>query len=187
MRTFFCYELSDESRERMQKVSEQIDEVAYIKWVSPENLHITVKFLGEIEQGQIPEIRDAAQGAIEGSKRFKIDIDKFGCFPDPSFPKVLWLGSSNPPRRIFKINEGLEENLAQHGFEREKRDYIPHVTLGRTKENDNKKIKKLGKQLCQFRFSENLTESIKKLTLMESELRRSGPIYNPVFRLALGE
>ncbi|MBS3812211.1 RNA 2',3'-cyclic phosphodiesterase [Candidatus Bipolaricaulota bacterium] len=185
MRTFFCLEIPEETRKRMAKLSEDIYQPAYVKWVDPANLHVTLKFLGEVEPSRVDEIEEAAKAPADHNPAFTMEIDKLGSFPKVSYPKVIWLGSSSEPAEIHSLYADLEEEMAGLGFDPEERDYIPHITLGRTKEKNNGRIKEMGRELESFSVGENWEVEIDELTLMESELRRDGPVYTPLFKLPL--
>lgn len=187
MRTFFCLELPKNVKREIKSTSRSIDSPAYVKWVSRENLHITLKFLGDVNQSQIPKINGRAKESAGRVDQFEIKIDKLSAFPKASFPKVIWLGSNSPPDEIFKLHKDLEESLVSLGFERENRDYTPHITLGRTKEEDQSKVEKLGSNLEKLDLDECWKFPIERLTLMESKLKSEGPVYNPVFRTELGK
>jgi 2'-5' RNA ligase len=186
MRTFFCLELPESVKEEARSVGQSIDSPAYVKWVSGENLHITLKFLGDIDGGRVEEIRGRAEGVASRAESFEMEIDKLGGFPNSGFPKVIWLGSNSPPESIFKLHKDLDESLFGLGFEKEDRDYVPHVTLGRTKDDDDGKIEQLGQQLEELNFDRSWSVPIEELTLMQSELRSDGPVYTPLFRVELG-
>jgi len=186
MRTFFCLELPEDVKEEARSLGNSIDSPAYVKWVSEDNLHITLKFLGDIEGGRVEEIRDRAEGTASRAEPFEIEINKLGGFPNLGFPKVIWLGSESPPESIFKLHRDLDESLFGLGFEKEDRDYVPHVTLGRTKDDDDSKIERLGQRLEERNFDRSWSVPIEKLTLMQSELRSDGPVYTPLFRAKLG-
>ena len=186
MRTFFCLELPENVKNEAGSVGRSIDSPAYVKWVSGENIHITLKFLGDVDGGRIEEIRERAEGTARRAEPFELEIDRLGGFPHLGFPKVIWLGSNSPPESIFKLHRDLEESLFGLGFEKEDRDYVPHVTLGRTKDDDDRKIEQLGQKLEEMNFDQSWTVPIEELTLMQSELRSDGPVYTPLFRVELG-
>lgn len=185
MRCFFCFELPDEVQRNMVEFYDSVNNQAHVKWVERSNLHITLKFLGNVEKSSLPKIKTRAQAAIENQSSFQINIDKLGCFPHMGFPKIIWFGSSSAPREIHRLHDQLEEQLNKLGFSKENRDYVPHVTLGRTKDKNNDKIKGLGEKLQNITMEESWKVTVNKLTLMESQLRSTGPIYSPVFHLSL--
>ncbi len=186
MRTFFCLELPKSLKREIRETVNSIDSPAYVKWVSRENLHITLKFLGDVNRKEVPEIKRKAKKSSARISPFGMTIDKLSGFPNPGFPKVIWFGSGSPPGEIFRLQEDLESRLEDLGFEKEKRDYVPHVTLGRTKDENETKIEQLGAELKSLGLETNWTDSVDQLTLMESTLKPHGPEYDPVFRLNLG-
>ncbi|MFB6291464.1 MAG: RNA 2',3'-cyclic phosphodiesterase [Candidatus Bipolaricaulia bacterium] len=186
MRTFFCLELPQTVKSEVKETASSIESPAYVKWVSRDNLHITLKFLGDVDRKEVPTIKQKAEKSAAVVNPFNIEIDKLSSFPNPGFPKVIWLGSSSPPEEIFKLQEDLETRLENLGFDKEDRDYVPHVTLGRTKDEDQTKIEKLGAKLKNEDLGTKWSVSIENLTLMESTLKSDGPEYDPVFRLGLG-
>ena len=186
MRTFFCLELPESAKKEISKTAKSIDSPAYVKWVSPENLHITLKFLGDVNRKEVPAIKRKAKISSAQVSPFEMTIDKLSGFPNSGFPKVIWLGSDSAPGEIFRLQEDLESRLEDLGFEKENRDYVPHVTLGRTKEENETKIEKLGSNLTGYGLETNWTVSVDQLTLMESNLKPHGPEYDPVFQLDLG-
>lgn len=185
MRTFFCFELPEQVKLEMARLSSEIESPAYVKWVDAGNLHITAKFLGEVEPKIISTLEKTSREAARGTSPFEITIDKLGAFPEIDFPKVLWLGPKNPPSEITKIYNQLERNLENFGFDPENRSYVPHITLGRAKDRNRKKIKKLGDYLKKVSFEVNWNVTVDHLTLMESQLQPSGPIYEPKFHVDL--
>jgi len=170
----------------MVEFYDSINNPAQVKWVKRNNLHITLKFLGNVEESLLPKIKTNAQAAIEGQSRFQVNVDKLGSFPHMGYPKVIWFGLSSAPEEIYRLHNELEEQLTKLGFSKEDRDYVPHVTLGRTKDKNNGKIKDLGKKLQKTRMEESWKVTINKLTLMESQLRSKGPVYSPLFYVPLG-
>ncbi|MFW6071055.1 MAG: RNA 2',3'-cyclic phosphodiesterase [Candidatus Bipolaricaulota bacterium] len=186
MRTFFCLELPEDVKDKINGIRKDIKGPAYVKWVSQENLHITLKFLGEVEENQVSTIKERTEGAAVRSSPFGVDLDRLGGFPHLGFPKVIWLGSNSPPDDIYRLHEDLEESLFGLGFEKEDRDYVPHVTLGRTKEDEDSRIERLGENLKNLDFDSSWRVPIGRLTMMKSELRSDGPVYTPLFRVELG-
>jgi len=185
MRTFFCIELEDGIKERLDgRIIQPLKRgiVARVSWVKRENLHVTLKFLGEIAPERVEELQLAAEVAGEGLEPFSLELDLLGAFPNRERPRVIWAGSSSPPPKILQLYERLERELHSLGFPLEGKPYTPHVTLGRVKERDRAKIGRLGERLERiepFRF----VAQAQGLTLMESSLNPRGAIYTPIFRL----
>ena len=184
MRTFFCLELEERAKEGLARVAEELRRrsPARVTWVSRENLHITLRFLGEINPELIPELRAAAELAVDGLGRFKVRLDRLGAFPEPSRARVIWAGSTAPPQELLRLYHALEEQLEALSFPPEGKPYTPHVTLGRVKERDRAKVAALAGELGKIASFSFETEA-QGLTLMESTLTPSGAIYKPVFRV----
>ncbi len=186
MRAFFCIELEDELKGKLDAITQALKRrcAARVSWVRQENLHITLKFLGEIAPEQVGPLRAAAEQVVDGLEPFEILLDRLGAFPELARPRVIWVGSSSPPPQIQKLHEALERELEGLGFPREGKPYTPHVTLGRVKERPGAgaAVAELAERLRAvepFQFSARASG----LTLMESQLAPQGSIYRPIFRL----
>lgn len=185
MRTFFCFPLDKEVRKGIESFRSEIDSPACVKWVSRENLHITLKFLGEVKQGRLEKITERARNAMGPFGPLDFRLDKLGAFPDIDYPKVIWIGSSNTPPELIALQGSLEESLEELGFQPEDREYVPHVTVGRTKEENDGRIKRLSRNLADEDFERERTVSLDRLVLMKSELKRGGPVYEPLKKIFL--
>ncbi|MGQ9478296.1 MAG: RNA 2',3'-cyclic phosphodiesterase [Candidatus Bipolaricaulia bacterium] len=190
MRAFFCIELDEPIKDGLNGLIQTLKreptlKAAKVSWVKRENLHVTLKFLGEIAPEQIEELKLAAEVAWAdgGGKPFSLGLDLLGAFPNPQRPRVIWVGSSAPPREIIRLYERLEKELHPLGFPPEGKPYTPHVTLGRVKGGTRMGSGLAQVKLAPFRF---IAEA-RGLTLMESQLDPAGAIYRPLFRLELEE
>jgi len=183
MRAFFCIELEDEIKEGLDGITQSLRRRndLRVSWVRRENLHITLKFLGEIAPEQVEELQLAAEVASEGIGPFELELDLLGAFPHPERPRVIWAGSSSPPEELLRLHERLERELAPLGFPPEGKPYTPHVTLGRVKERNRAKVERLGGELERVEPFHFVAEA-SSLTLMESRLTPSGAIYTPIFK-----
>lgn len=187
MRTFFCIELEDGVKEGLEEIVQSLrrDEkwhATRVSWVRRENLHVTLRFLGEVAPAQIEELQLAAEVAGEGLSPLSLELDLLGAFPNRERPRVIWAGSSSPPPEILQLYEQLERELHPLGFPPEGKPYTPHVTLARVKERDRAKIRWLGERLERIEPF-RLVAQARGLTLMESRLTPGGAIYTPIFRL----
>lgn len=170
----------------MHRVAKDIKTNTNVKWVNPTNLHVTLKFLGDIDREDVSNIRGAAERTVQDIPDFELQVDKLGAFPNKSYPKVIWLGTTQAPEEIFQLQSKLERELEPLGFEPEDRDYVPHTTLGRTKDDRNQKIKTLGEEISSYQLEDSWKVSVETLTFMESKLKPTGPVYSQVFDLAFG-
>jgi len=185
MRAFFCLELKAELKEKLSNISSQLTRAdAHVSWVKPENLHITIKFLGEISDGLIPNLKALAREAINSAKieaPVTYLFDHLGAFPNPNRPKVIWVGSKTESEPLQLLAQKLEQALSTIGFAKERDHFVTHVTVGRLKEEGSgvAKLIQVMQKIEPFEFSAQLD----RLTLMKSDLTPGGSIYTPVFQI----
>ncbi|GJM16543.1 MAG: RNA 2',3'-cyclic phosphodiesterase [Thermodesulfobacteriota bacterium] len=141
-----------------------------VKWEKSDKLHITLKFLGDVEDSNLDNITNLLKRLVEESSSFKFRIAEFGGFPNLNNPKVLYMGLSEN-REFLKFQKKLDQGLCELGFEKEHRRFIPHITLGRVK----KKINIMSSQATTHSSFE-----IVDIGLICSELRPKGSVYTPV-------
>ena len=156
---------------------------ARVRVISPENLHITLKFLGETEDGLVPFIRDALAAAVEGEAPFSLVLRGSGAFPNPDRPRVLWIGTAGGDP-LVRIAKRLERALQELGFARERRRFTPHLTVGRVK--GSKDVGELTELLAAHREETYGTQRVEMLRLKRSELGPTGAVYHEVLRVPLG-
>jgi len=182
MRAFFCVELEEPLRQTLQQFTRPLRQTAAdVSWVKSENLHITLKFLGEIDSALLSQLREATEEVITGIRPFTCTFDRTGVFPDERKPRVLWVGCSQIPHELVQLHAALDTQLEKFGFERE-RHFKAHITVGRVKEENKNRLEELQKmfrKITDFQFDSMATD----LTLMESQLTPHGSLYKPVFRL----
>jgi len=143
------------------------------KWVEPENLHFTYKFLGAVEETKIPEIEDALSDYLI-TFNSSFEFNKIGVFPNPREANILWLGLFNPDRKVFDIADGIDENMKTIGFKPERRKFLPHVTLIRIKKSLSSGFIDILKEYNRLDIPPMESFSV---NLIESQLTPKGPIY----------
>ncbi len=146
---------------------------ALVKFVEPENLHFTFKFLGDITPEKAEAILDMAEKKVKEYSPFDITIKGTGVFPNLGYIRVIWLGVENPGQ-FSKIQEDFDKEFVNMGFTKE-RSYIPHLTVGRVKGVQNKEL--LVSIVKELENIEVGTMKVDKLILKESDLTPVGPIY----------
>ena len=147
---------------------------ASVKLVEPENIHITLKFLGDTEKALIEEIESILKEAVEGVDPFEIQLRGTGVFPNPNYIKVVWIGIEKG-EKIGKIAQKIDESLSRLRFKKEKRGFSPHLTVARVKSAKNKD--KLLQTIKKYKDVEFANISVNSIKLMKSELTPKGPIY----------
>ncbi|MBT7290620.1 MAG: RNA 2',3'-cyclic phosphodiesterase [Chloroflexi bacterium] len=105
-----------------------------IKWVNPNNIHLTLKFLGSINSDSIPLITDAMKSCIKTTSPFSLSIGDTGAFPNTQSPRVSWVGLKGDSGALLKLQKQLDQVLSEIGFAPETREFSPHLTLGRIRD-----------------------------------------------------
>ena len=147
-----------------------------INWVKPERIHLTLKFLGEVDETLVPEICSAVSEAAEHFSQFEIELSGLGCFPPNNRPaRVLWAGITTEGEVLGELAGAIDTNLGVLDFEPERRKFSPHLTLARIKQpNAGKAVRNLvEKEAVEIIAG----QSVGEITVFQSELTRSGPIY----------
>lgn len=147
---------------------------AIVKLVEPENVHITLKFLGETDEALIDKIEEIMKSAVEGINHFDIKFKGSGVFPNQNYIKVIWIGIENI-EQISKIAKKIDEQTSMIGFEKEKRGFSAHLTIARVKSARNKD--NLLQIIEKYKDIEFGISNVNSITLKKSELTPKGPIY----------
>jgi len=150
-----------------------------VKWVRPESIHLSLKFLGEVEETRAPELRTALQRAAGGAgaepRPLTLQITGFGVFPDYHRPRVLWVGVTPEPG-LELLQHGVEQAFAPLGFPTEARAFRPHVTIARAARDARpREFAGLAELLAGVDFDETVT--VPDVDLMQSTLKPEGPVY----------
>lgn len=182
MRAFVAADIA--ATRRMARLLEALrSSPARLRVVSPDNLHITLKFLGEAEDGLVSFIREVLTQAVEGVEPFTLTLRGSGAFPNLRSPRVLWIGVEGGDP-LVRIARRLERGLEELGFARERRRYSPHLTVGRMKSREH--VEDLARLMGTYREAAFGTQRVEDIRLKRSELRPTGAIYEDVFRVPLG-
>ena len=182
VRTFVAVLLSDEIRQRLaQEVEALRPHASGVAWVVPANLHITVKFLGNVDEARLPEA-GAALGRAATVPAFEVDIRGLGAFPTVTRPRVLWAGAPGAPA-FARLADSVDRTLAALGFPPEARGFTPHVTLGRVREpRRDVALAALLEAAAARPFG---TLRVERLSLMRSDLSPRGARYSELAALTL--
>lgn len=176
MRLFIAINLPSDVRRGIWDAAEPLRSAAYpVKWVDADGIHLTLKFLGEVEDAREAEIMAGMRAAAGGARQFRIPISGFGAFPTNSNPRVFWVGCEGvPPLEI--LQHRVEQEMEQLGFPLEGRAFRPHVTLGRAaREARAADFTGAAEMLANLAFDgDALVESV---DLMKSQLTPRGARY----------
>ncbi|RMF65796.1 MAG: RNA 2',3'-cyclic phosphodiesterase [Calditrichaeota bacterium] len=182
IRTFIAIELPDDLRRRIAAAQAELKQTRErVGWTRPENIHLTLRFLGDVAQERIPAVADAMGNAAAGFSVFSVTVAGLGAFPNLKRPRVLWVGVQDPGGELTELARRLENALNEIGFERERRPFRPHLTLGRVKSPPSRAF---CDRLAQARFDPGQVR-VSEIVLMKSDLRPTGAVYTPLNRVAL--
>ena len=179
IRTFIALSISDEAKAAIaQLISNSRDSVTAVRWVKPENMHLTIKFLGVVDEKNLPEIENALTESVKKIEPFHYQLNGTGCFPNCRHPRVLWVGIGESGGSLQHLYENIEERLVKIGLPKEKRNFNPHLTVGRVKDS-----RKMLPDLSPFLSSSigELKTEVTEVKLIKSILQPSGARYVPLF------
>lgn len=184
MRTFIALNIPRKERQRIWHAVEPMrDRNLPVRWVEADNLHITLKFLGEVRPEKVAEVEAAVSRIASATGPFSLDLGGFGAFPTLRRPRVIWLGVRATPE-IRCLKQDLEWALSDCGFEAETRDFHPHLTLGRADSRGGAgAFRDLEGLVAALEFSSHV--SVQSLDLMRSQLGREGAHYTVVLAAKL--
>lgn len=186
IRTFIAVETDPAVREAAAElVGEFRASGADVKWVDPANMHLTVKFLGDVDSRHVHEVCWAVEKAVAELPRFELELRGAGAFPNARRPRTVWLGAGQGGEEIGILAEALEEAMDRLGFRREARRFHPHLTLGRVRRGQAG-LDELARLLAEYADFEVGRTTVSEVVTFSSQLDRSGPTYEPLGRARLG-
>jgi len=183
LRTFIALDMPPEIKTALEKYVQPLKSLrGRVSWVKRENLHLTLKFLGDTPANRVDEIAVALQEVATASTPFAADIADCGAFPNDKASRVLWVGINDESGTLLKLAKAIDERLHRFGFAKEKRDFTPHLTIGRVKDL---RIPEIIRGLKEKMFTA-MPAQFDEIIFMQSELNPAGSIYTPLLKLKLG-
>jgi 2'-5' RNA ligase len=179
-RIFIAIDISEQAREKLTGFTGGLKrDLAKIRvgWEKPEKIHLTLKFLGDIDEDQLSGVKEAAMKAAAGLEPFPVTIENTGCFPSPGKARILWLGVTDQTGNLRKLKEALEEKIAALGFEKETRPFAPHLTIARLREPQ--RSRELAEAWLQKQF-EPVSFEVSAIVIYESKLLPAGSVYSVI-------
>ena len=193
MRLFIAAPLAPEIREalctNLTRVRAGLSRMP-IKWVPPENLHLTFRFLGETPQSDVDALTKRLRGVCLSWAPIEVRVAGLGCFPAPSAPKVIWVGLQSAPR-LLNLHDAIQKATAEFGvrekpgFAVRRTPFTPHLTVGRVKDVSAAERRELGRELSRQTLGDVGGWRIERVTLMESELSAAGSRYRELAGIPL--
>lgn len=186
-RCFLAVQISTDVRRRAEKLIRKLSAAeADVKWVEPENLHITTNFLGDVTGQDLVDISRRTIDVAADHKAFDLEMIGTGAFPDINNPRTLWVGAGQGGEQLIALQEDLTASLASIGFPPDsKKKYHPHLTLGRLK-RFNQEVDDLKALLAEHNELPMGEMHIAEIGIFASKLDRTGPKYTLIGRGQLG-
>lgn len=184
MRLFVAIELSDAVRKSLSNMQTAMKRsCSDVRWIPAEQLHLTVKFLGDVADGDVPAVSQAVIDAAADSKPFVMRTSECGCFPEGGAVRIVWVSVTAEQELLAGCVAAVEAQLEPLGFPREHRPFAAHITIGRVKEDRSRGGLRT---VVRAHRPAVMEEDVSSLTLMSSVLSPKGSTYVPVMRAKLG-
>jgi 2'-5' RNA ligase len=159
-----------------------------VRWVKPDNIHLTLKFLGQVPTAQIDAINSALTHAVSNIHVFPFEVMRAGCFPNERRPRVIWVGVDEPSGALHALQRSIEAAVAPLGYPGDPHGFQPHLTLGRAARDVKPlELHKLGDAVVSARIGLLGHVHAEEVVLFQSDLTSGGSIYTPLARVPLAK
>lgn len=176
VRSFIAIDIPPSLRHLLENLQSDLKKADVdVRWVRPEGIHLTLKFLGSIEKKEVEKISQILESLAAEWRPFELNFHGMGCFPGLRAPRVVWVGLNRGGESIRSLQHAIEERLAEEGFAREERSFTPHLTIGRVRSQRGK-----GVLIQTIERKKDITIGgfwTREITFFRSELRPTGAIY----------
>ena len=190
IRTFIAIELDNTVKAELEKVQRRLRAEpisGVVRWVAPGSVHLTLKFLGDMEPERTPHVLAALKTACTGIAPFEVTVRGAGCFPNYQRPNVIWAGLVGQVQAATQLAQRIENECARLGFEPEDRPFSPHLTLGRvSREADPSERHQIGEMVRRLDIGINGVIHADMVCLIRSDLKPAGSVYTTLGFVKLG-
>ncbi|MEJ2235735.1 MAG: RNA 2',3'-cyclic phosphodiesterase [Syntrophobacterales bacterium] len=184
IRSFIAIDFPEETRKALEDIQRELKQCgAGVRWVRPSSIHLTLKFLGNIQAAQVDDIALAVAQGVRDHPPITLGAAGLGAFPSLRKPRVLWIGMEGEVQRLTRIQSRVENALEPLGFVRESRPFRPHLTIGRVK--DRRRLQSLIDAMAELKIPEFDSFDVTEIILYKSDLRPTGAIYTKLHRMPL--
>ena len=191
LRTFIAVELDKELKSNLGALQSRLrGQIAprSVRWVRPEGIHLTLKFLGDTPSEQVDQVKAALAQAAAEVGPFTFTVGGLGCFPNAHRPRVIWVGLQEPTGALVRLKDAIETQVAPLGFPTEKRRFHPHLTLGRVQRRASKsEAREIGEVVAASDLGVIDEMDVTAVSYIKSDLQPSGAVYTTLFEAALGQ
>ena len=188
IRTFIAIDVPPDAKEALATLTQALKArgLSNVRWVNPNGIHLTLKFLGNIPPTTVPRILDALQAASQGYHPFNLSLGNLGVFPSPNNPRVLWVGLNGDLPALARLQSSVEEHCCALGLDPDRRPFTPHLTLGRVRRSLPPSQRDLVRAALQDEINAGNTEwPVQEIHLIHSTLTPQGAIYRSLGAIPL--
>jgi len=158
-----------------------------IRWVEPEKIHLTLKFLGDVSRENLDMVKKILSSEVAKRQAMEIGIGGMGAFPKMRHPRVVWVGVE-APEELHALRRGIEDGVARLGYEYDKYDFTPHLTLGRvSRKASSREVRNVGKVLHEYQVGFLGVARVDEVHIYRSDLQPDGAVYTRLFTASLEE
>jgi len=180
IRTFIAIDIDDHAKQRLSEFISYLKKTGSdVKWIDESQMHLTLKFLGNIDDSKIQQISRILKSVTENFKSFSITLSGIGAFPNLKHPRVIWIGVEKGKDQLKDLNTIIEDYMEEEGFPKENRPYKAHLTIGRVKTSRNLSV--LSRLIAETNFQLDSEIKIDEIILFKSTLTPKGAIYTPLY------
>lgn len=188
IRSFIALDLSADVLQKLEEVNRQIKPRlpgAAVRWVAVKNIHLTLKFLGDVSESNLPVLYEILRREAEKQAAFEIQVGGLGAFPSVNRPRVIWIGVE-APAELAALQHGIDVETARIGYAGEERDFSPHLTLGRIAHNaSSEETRQIAGSLSILKIGNLGASLIQAVHFYRSDLTPQGSIYTRLYSAPL--
>ncbi|HVX30660.1 MAG TPA: RNA 2',3'-cyclic phosphodiesterase [Nitrolancea sp.] len=185
-RLFVAIDLPEDVKQRAVHMRRTLEADGWrARWVRPEALHLSLRFYGDQPVESVPALIERLRSAAHEARSFELNAAGAGIFPNERRPRVIWLGVHDRSGTLTRLATAVERESRAYGIEAETRPFRPHITLARVRPNDSATIHDVQRHLAGFERIGELPFVVDHFSLIQSDLRREGPIYTVIERFEL--
>lgn len=182
IRSFLSIETSRAVKLELSLVQNRLKKIKNIRWVAPDNIHLTLKFFGDINQEQLDDIKRIISSVCLNVRSMTLEIGGLGGFPDMDRPRILWAGLGGEIKRLFKFQTLIDRTLQKMNFPMDKK-FLPHLTIGRIKKPIKCDI--LKKEIADINLLKTTKWRVDNIVLLKSQLMPEGAFYTHLWNFPL--
>ncbi len=185
IRAFIGIKISAEIQEKLEGIQKKLKQAdAHVSWINPDNIHLTLQFLGNVDEAQIVDIETQLRESVTVVKPFQLQVGYAGAFPNLRYPNVIWIGVSDDEEDSLKtLQEEIDSRLSRLGFQQEEGLFKPHLTIGRVRSQKNKSnLLRAIEAIVNIWVGEIVVDAI---YVIKSELKSTGAEYTDLVEVRL--